>query len=369
MTVLLPLVASQVSKTTSSFAEASNKERADNFSTPHDNTSLPSNMTGADLQTSIPVVPSDVCTSSCHVCAPPDENNRGCSSCGKTCHENCSSLLCQMSPCADCLSLGITTHEGSELCQEVQDEMGCHACSRHGCHVSAYNCHMKCSANNHVCTGLDTAPRCSSCAAWCHLDSSDFRCPFFGRARGVLDWEVPTADMRDTEAGTQGQIPHRSQVDFTANDALSEFIVNGLSYKRGRGEPGSDEYGCLNNCLIDSLRQTLGLQCDCTDVRRDLQQQFSNVDPMENRRYVDYRSYLDVRCHWRAILRSLFSHSIGAPTTSRDPHDYRIITLSTQGVERSTCTHGAVEGDANARYTLVILNVGDVHFDPCLRCE
>ena len=188
---------------------------------------------------------------------------------------------------------------------------------------------------------------------------------YFGKSRGTFAWDVNEQDARDAEAGTQGNLPHRSQIAYSSNNHGTEFVVEGIPYRRGRGEPGSDAHGCLNNCLIDSLRQSLGLQCDCTLVRDDLQRAFPDVDPNDNRRQVTDRSYLDVRCHWRAILTSLFARSTIASSTSCDPNDYRIVVLSTQG---SGGTHGTVEGVYTARHTLVILNDSDIHFDPCLRC-
>ena len=117
--------------------------------------------------------------------------------------------------------------------------------------------------------------------------------------------------------------------------------------------------------MIDSLRQTLGLQCDCTLVRADLRRDFSEEKSNEPRYQVGETTYLDIRWHWKAILASLFKHSTSAPTTSLDVNDYRIIALSTQGADRGA--HGAVEGTFTARHTLVIVNEDDMHFDPCLR--
>ena len=121
--------------------------------------------------------------------------------------------------------------------------------------------------------------------------------------------------MRATEAGTQERIPHRSQVDFRANHDLTEFYVNGLHYKKGRGDPGSDAYGCLNNCLIDSLRQSVGISSDGVvqlrrQVRRDLETEFSSA---EGDARVSRKSFLDIDSHWKAVLSSLFQHASSPP--------------------------------------------------------
>ena len=95
---------------------------------------------------------------------------------------------------------------------------------------------------------------------------------YFGKVRGSFAWDVNEQDARDAEAGTQGNLPHRSQITYSSNEDGTVFMVEGVLHRRGDGYAGHDARGeCLNNCLIDSLRQSLGLQCDCTLVRADLQ--------------------------------------------------------------------------------------------------
>jgi hypothetical protein len=115
-----------------------------------------------------------------------------------------------------------------------------------------------------------------------------------------------------------------------------------------------------NNCLIDSLRQCIGVECSRVAVRHDL---------MEAHRFglgraeVSFGSYLDVEEHWKTILTSIFRHQTDVDFLACDINDYCVIALSRQG------EHGVVLGNLTARYRLVIMNTGDVHFDPCLPNE
>jgi hypothetical protein len=54
-----------------------------------------------------------------------------------------------------------------------------------------------------------------------------------------------------------------------------------------------------NNCLIDSLRQCLGLNSNRVAVRNDLRLEFARAD---GRSKVSTVSYLDADSHWQAII-------------------------------------------------------------------
>ena len=95
---------------------------------------------------------------------------------------------------------------------------------------------------------------------------------------------------------------------------------------------------------------------------RALHAQFANVAASEPRLRVTYNSYLDVECHWPAILTSLFRHNTSGRHAAPDSEDYCVIALYCKNPG-----HGVVLGNRRARYTLIIVNWGDVHFDPCLR--
>ena len=161
-----------------------------------------------------------------------------------------------------------------------------------------------------------------------------------------------------------GALPHISQVAWPFLPQMAgaphSVAVDGATYRGGVGDPGRATDGtCENNCLIDSLRQCLGLVADCKLVRRDLVTQYANAS---GRARVATSSYLDVESHWHAILRSLFCHNMSGHTTVCDTADYCIIALSSQSVG-----HGSVEGSHTAPQQLVVLNYHDVHFDPCLQ--
>ena len=98
----------------------------------------------------------------------------------------------------------------------------------------------------------------------------------------------------------------------------------------------------------------------------DLQKEFGgwnphNDDVDERRRHVSHDSYLDIVSHWRAIIRGLFRHNTSGRDRNCDPDQYCVIALS-----GNDGANGAVEGNPNSGTRLVILNWGDIHFDPCL---
>ena len=157
--------------------------------------------------------------------------------------------------------------------------------------------------------------------------------------------------------------PHMSQLPWEfVNDARTELLVDGVAYKKGYGLPGNVDRGEMNNCLIDSLRQCLGdIQCDRNAVRRDLQAEFASDLPQDPRGVVTARSYLDVEHHWEAIVRSLLHHNTSGLAPSFDPRDYCVVALF-----GDRPGHGAVLGNLTAARRLVVVNWGDVHFDPCL---
>ena len=136
--------------------------------------------------------------------------------------------------------------------------------------------------------------------------------------------------------------------------------VDGALYSVGHGDPGRSADGEFNNCLIDSLRQCIGVTADRRLVRRDLQAEFGNA---VGRAQVTDDSYLDIEHHWRSILASLFRHNTCGFAPNCDASDYCIIALYAD----SPGGNGNVNGALTARHRLVILNTRDIHFDPCLR--
>ena len=178
--------------------------------------------------------------------------------------------------------------------------------------------------------------------------------------RGHVAWSADAQQLLDTQAGTAGMLPHMSQLPWEfSNQARTQLCVDGAHYRKGYGDPGGS-----NNCLIDSLRQCVpGLACDVQAVRRDLQAEFGDSFGHDPRRRVTGDSYLDVDIHWQAILRSLLLHN-----TSGLPRLFEVDNYCVVALFGNRPGHGVVLGNASATYRLVVVNWGDVHFDPCLPC-
>ena len=127
--------------------------------------------------------------------------------------------------------------------------------------------------------------------------------------------------------------------------------MDGHPYMRG----GAD--GTEKNCLIDSLRQTLYMHdCNMRSVRKDLMDEFGVKDEAEPHKHVTINSYLDADYHWYAILISLRKQMHFAIS------NYRIVVLYADAPD-----NGVVLGPTTASQSLVIINQGDMHFEPCFR--
>jgi len=181
--------------------------------------------------------------------------------------------------------------------------------------------------------------------------------------RGEISWTANDQELMDTQAGTGGRVPHFSQVEwhfdgFTPRGSR-KIVVDGVAYFIGRGDPGRAANGEYNNCLIDSLRQCLGMLSSRPAVRGDLLIEFATA---VGRAKVTASSFLDVEAHWRAILHSLFRHNTSGLPLACDVQAYCVVALYANRVG-----HGVVLGNIRAPNRLVILNNSDVHFDPCLR--
>ena len=81
----------------------------------------------------------------------------------------------------------------------------------------------------------------------------------------------------------------------------------------------------------------------------------------EGRARVTLTSFLDVDSHWQAILESLFRHNLVGLPTQVEADNFCVVALFSNRPD-----HGVVLGNANSRRKLVVLNTGDIHFDPCL---
>ena len=127
----------------------------------------------------------------------------------------------------------------------------------------------------------------SRCAACDQLGHDAASCPFFaGRAREAH----PDAALGDT-------VPHMFQMDVRRDGAF--FWVDGRKYRRGYAS-GRD-----NNCLIDTLRQKLGLICNVEWVRSQLQLRFAEPGLAQ----VTADNFLTLDLHWESVVDLLFQNS------------------------------------------------------------
>ena len=114
----------------------------------------------------------------------------------------------------------------------------------------------------------------------------------------------------DTQYRSLGNVPHMTQVNWSFNGRTNQgsikLLINGHHYYKGRGNPGSASIDEYNNCLIDSICQCLGLECNRKLVRQDLER---NYGCASGRAKVTEMSYLDVEHHAQDIIRSLCRHN------------------------------------------------------------
>ena len=91
--------------------------------------------------------------------------------------------------------------------------------------------------------------------------------------------------------------------------------------------------------------------------------EFGGILGHDHRRHVTHNSYLDVEIHWQAVMRSLLLHNRSGIPIPFDANAYCVVAL-----DGNRPGHGVVLGNRNATRRLVVVNWGDVHFDPCLPC-
>ena len=135
--------------------------------------------------------------------------------------------------------------------------------------------------------------RCASCdRMYCSVDNPD--CPYYGCPR------LPHADAQPGD-----NVPHMLQMAI-------EFVGDGIvevDQKRFRPGDASSE-SC--NCLIDTLRQVLHLQCDLSGVRRHLMTLFPDGPGV-----VTPSNFLELELHWAQVVDAL-AHHTGQSCSSRD---------------------------------------------------
>ena len=109
-------------------------------------------------------------------------------------------------------------------------------------------------------------------------------------------------------------MPHMSQTAW-GYDGNETIIVNEQRYRRGRAS------GHQNNCLLDTLRQKLGLVVNVEVVRDELQRRFPS-----GLAFVGKSNYLTLDYHWMAAIDLLFqADTSGMPKL--DHRRFRIICV------------------------------------------
>ena len=143
-------------------------------------------------------------------------------------------------------------------------------------------------------THLGWSPeRCAACdRVNCSIDNPD--CPYYHRCR------EPHAD-----AQLGDNVPHMRQMAI-------EFEADGtVEVDEKRFVPGdASSESC--NCLIDTLRQVLHLQCDLAVVRRHLMTLFPDGPGV-----VTSSNFLELQLHWAEVVDAL-ANNTGQSYSSRD---------------------------------------------------
>ena len=203
-------------------------------------------------------------------------------------------------------------HFTVEECVEFQRSNGCHACDRRDCWRANPACTLRGEARlNHPDAAWgDTVPHMRETRVTCTADGSNIE----GRLRE--SWWRPYRD-----------------VCFTVNDT-EEFIM---------GEASGDQ--C--NCLIDTLRQQLHLECDVRAVRAFVQARHPDLI---------HGDYLELQHHWRDVIAG-FAHFTGRDLM---PSSFKIVCVDVMFIG-----NGDVEG--NGATVLYIARQNANHFVPLLR--
>ena len=170
------------------------------------------------------------------------------------------------------------------------------------------------------------APRCSRCDNLGHVAKD---CPIF---------PFPPEEHPDALPGDS--VPHMFEIRFERSG--DDLTLDGQRYAIGCAS------GAQNNCLIDTLRQKLGIIASADHVRLRLQTRFASGDAR-----VTSNNFLELAVHWRAVLEYL-GDAAGQPI---DPNHYRILCI-----DLVIGHSGDVVGTGPT--TLHIARVGLNHFVP-----
>ena len=206
-----------------------------------------------------------------------------------------------------------------QQCAEIQRTHGCHRCSKKGCWRESEACtfHGRAPEPHPDAEMGDTVPHMRETRITCTADGTRLE----GGLRRV-NWWRRYADVR-----------------FCVNDA-GEFSM---------GHASGDQ--C--NCLIDTLRQHLALECDIREVRA-----FVQARVRARRDKLLLGGYLELQHHWEDVIFGL-AHVAGREFL---PSAYKIVC-----VDVTFIGHGDTEGTgANILY---IARQNANHFVPLVRSD
>ena len=135
--------------------------------------------------------------------------------------------------------------------------------------------------------------RCAACdRVNCSIDNPD--CPYYRRCR---------ESHADAQLGDNVAHMRQMEIEFHEDGSVS---VDGKRLLPG----GASSVSC--NCLIDTLRQVLHLQCDLAGVRRHLMTLFPDGPGV-----VTSSNFLELELHWAQVVDAL-ANNTGQSYSSRD---------------------------------------------------
>ena len=114
--------------------------------------------------------------------------------------------------------------------------------------------------------------------------------------------------------------------------------------------------GVDNNCLIDTLRQLLKVECDISVVREALRVQFPSGPGI-----VTGDNFLELELHWQAVVRTLLAFAIG------DIAGVDVQDICFQCVDLASPGHGDVAGSPSAPVKFQMARIHRNHFIPLIR--
>ena len=208
----------------------------------------------------------------------------------------------------------------SSQCHAFQREHGCHACDKKGCWTSSSTCVFRNrNREDHVDASLgDNVDHMRRTSIECFVDGIKVA----HNARRRPNW-------------------------WYGHDV--EFHIDGKAFRMGIASGD----GC--NCLIDTIRQALDIECDVSEVRAHLELLHRTIIPgdfLELQHH--WRSIINLLCHWRNIIGGAISSHVNEAHAM-----YSVICVDVLYLE-----NGDVEGDGSERLYIARQNAN--HFVPLL---